>query len=106
MMQRIRWFLLLLGIVVALVLSLYNSDVTSIKIPFAGEWELPLSMLLLTTSAISFVFGAIMTGWMLRSRRKATAAKEREAAKQEASAPAIEAPSSSTESSTEPASAL
>lgn len=96
MMQRIRWFLLLFGIVVVLVLSLYNSEVITVQIPFAEDRELPLSMLLLATSAISFVFGAIMTGWMLRGRRKAVAAKER--AKEEK----VQAESAS--SSTEPAS--
>ncbi len=102
MMQRIRWFLLLFGIVVVLVLSLYNSEIITVQIPFAEDRDLPLSMLLLATSAISFVFGAIMTGWMLRGRRKAVAAKER--AKEEKAAEKAQAESAS--SSTEPASAV
>ena len=97
MMQRIRWFLLLLGIVIVLVLSLSNSTPTPIKIPFAGTWELPLSMLLLATSGISFVFGAIMTGWMLRGRRKATATKKRDAAEKSQATPKADSASSSTE---------
>ena len=70
MMQRIRWFLLLTGIVVVLVLSLWNTENVTIKIPFFEDHELPLAMLLLATAASSFVFGALMTGWMLRGFRK------------------------------------
>ena len=68
MMQRIRWFLVVLGIIVLLVLGLANQTSVPVKMPLIFEVELPLSMLLVTTSGISFVFGALMTGWMLRGR--------------------------------------
>ena len=72
MMQRIRWFLLVLGIIVLLVLGLANQTSVPVKIPFLFERDLPLSMLLVTVSGISFVFGALMTGWMLRSPKETT----------------------------------
>ncbi len=70
MMQRIRWFLLILGIIVLLVLGLANQTSVPVKMPLVFEAELPLSMLLAATAAISFVLGALMTGWMLRHRGK------------------------------------
>jgi uncharacterized integral membrane protein len=70
MMQRIRWFLLILGIIVLLVLGLANQTSVPVKMPLVFEAELPLAMLLAATSAISFVLGALLTGWMLRSRGK------------------------------------
>ena len=75
MMQRIRWFLLLLGIIVLLVLSLANKDPVPVKVPLVFETEMPLSMLLIATSAMSFVLGALMTGWMLRNRGKGESKK-------------------------------
>ena len=72
MMQRIRWFLLVLGIIVLLVLGLANQTSVPVKMPLIFEAELPLSMLLVATSGISFVFGALMTGWMLRGRKEKT----------------------------------
>lgn len=70
MMQRIRWFLLVLGIIVLLVLGLANRNSVPVKFPLVFEAELPLSMLLAATAGISFVCGAVMTGWMLRSHGK------------------------------------
>ena len=79
MMQRIRWVLLLLGIVIVMVLLFYNSDEVPVKLPLVEDRELPLSVLLMATTAIGFLLGAVMTARMLRSRNKAAAAKEREA---------------------------
>lgn len=75
MMQRIRWALLLSGIVVVLVFSLYNRGNVTVRVPLMEDPEVPLALLLLATSAISFVFGAIMTGWMFRGLRKSSATK-------------------------------
>ncbi|QDT11270.1 lipopolysaccharide assembly protein LapA domain-containing protein [Stieleria marina] len=79
MMQRIRWALLILGISVFVILSVWNSGTVTVQFPFMEDRELSLSNLLLITSAGSFVFGSIMTGWMLRGARKAKAAKEKAA---------------------------
>ncbi|MGB7342852.1 MAG: lipopolysaccharide assembly protein LapA domain-containing protein [Pirellulaceae bacterium] len=77
MMQRIRWVLLILGISIFVILSVWNSGTVTVQFPFMSDRELSLSNLLLITSAGSFVFGSIMTGWMLRGARKAKAAKEK-----------------------------
>jgi uncharacterized membrane protein YciS (DUF1049 family) len=79
MMQRIRWILLILGITLFVVLSVWNSGTVTVQFPFMADRELSLSNLLLITSAGSFVFGSVMTGWMLRGVRKAKAAKEKAA---------------------------
>ena len=79
MMQRIRWVLLLLGIVIVMVLLFYNSDEVPVKLPLVEDRELPLSVLLMATTAIGFLLGAVMTARMLRSRNKAAAAKGRDA---------------------------
>jgi uncharacterized integral membrane protein len=72
-MQKIRWAILLLGIVVLLAAMIQNSTTAPLKL-FFYETELPVSVLLLVTAAISFLLGAITTGRMLRrsARAKAT----------------------------------
>tara|TARA_R110002049_G_scaffold309268_1_gene519592 strand:+ start:125154 stop:125474 length:321 start_codon:yes stop_codon:yes gene_type:complete len=76
MLQKIRWFFLLVGVTIVLLLLLWNSSAVTVKFPFVAERQLPLSILLFTTSSLSFVFGAIVTGWMLRRRHKAAAKAE------------------------------
>ena len=67
MLQKIRWFLLLVGILVVVIIAVQNSRSVEIDLLFfRGTY--PLTLLLLGTSAASFLFGALMTGWMLRSR--------------------------------------
>ena len=68
MLQKIRWFLLLTGIVLVLIVAFQNSRRVELDLLFfRGEY--PLTLLLLACSAASFLFGALTTAWMLRSRR-------------------------------------
>ncbi len=69
MMQKIRWFLLLVGIILGLaVIFQNNNDTPELKVLFwTARVSLPL--LLLTTTAIGFVLGSIMTYGMLRPRK-------------------------------------
>ncbi|TWT80673.1 hypothetical protein CA13_21190 [Planctomycetes bacterium CA13] len=71
MMQKIRWFLLVLGVTVALVTALWNNGPVTINFPFFHR-ELPLSLLILTSVACGFLLGAMTTYSMLRSHKKAT----------------------------------
>jgi uncharacterized integral membrane protein len=93
MMQKIRWFFLLIGITLVLLLLLWNSSAVTVKFPFVAELQLPLSILLFTTSLLSFILGAIMTGWSMRRRYKAAAkaeaAKSKLDKKSESSAPQV-----------------
>jgi uncharacterized integral membrane protein len=81
-MQKIRWFLLIVGIFLSLLLSLQNSVNTSVNFLWFDA-ELPLSVLLLATTGAGFLFGALMTASMLRSRAKKKAAAEVAKAKAE-----------------------
>lgn len=72
MLQKIRWFLLMTGVLVVVIIALQNQQPTRLKLLMA-EVDMPLTLLLLATSASSFVFGALMTAWMLK--KKASAAK-------------------------------
>lgn len=74
MLHKIRWFFLLAGITLVVIIAFQNSRSVELDLLFF-QGEYPLTMLLLATSAASFVFGALTTGWMLRSRSKAAAAK-------------------------------
>lgn len=69
MMQKIRWAILLLGITVLLAAMIQNSENAPLKL-FFYETQLPISVLLLATSAISFLIGAITTGRMLKRSGK------------------------------------
>lgn len=74
MLQKIRWFLLLVGVSVIVILAFQNSRSVEFDLLFfSGEY--PLTLLLLACSAVSFVFGSLTTGWMLRSRSKSAAQK-------------------------------
>lgn len=67
-MQKIRWFFLIVGIILALAMALQNNEPTAIKLLWLGG-EFPLSVLLVVASAIGFLFGALITALMLRSRK-------------------------------------
>lgn len=83
MLQKIRWFFLLGGLTLVLLVLLWNSSPVPVKFPFVVERQLPLSILLFTSSSLSFVLGAILTGWSMRRRYKAAAKAEAEKAKAE-----------------------
>jgi len=67
MMQKIRWAILILGIVVLMTAMIQNSDPVTLKF-LVYEAELRISILLLVTSVVSFLIGAITTGRILRRR--------------------------------------
>ncbi len=69
-MQKIRWAILLLGIIVLLAAMIQNSDNAQLRL-FFYETQLPVSVLILVTAAVSFLIGAITTGWMLKRSAKA-----------------------------------
>jgi len=73
-LQKIRWFLLLLGILLVVILAFQNNAPVELELLFfRGTY--PLTLLLLATSAASFVFGSLMTFWMLRGKKKAETGK-------------------------------
>ena len=79
MMKKIRWFLLLLGVLVVVIIAFQNSRTVQLEVLFfSGQY--PLTLLLLGSSAASFVFGALMTGWMLRGRGRKSSANPKTAA--------------------------
>ena len=69
MVQKIRWILLLFGIVVAIAVAIQNNDAVDVKLLFF-QATLSLSLLILVSAGIGFLFGALMTGMMLRSRKR------------------------------------
>jgi uncharacterized membrane protein YciS (DUF1049 family) len=77
-MQKIRWFFLILVVVAGVTLVLLNNQLTPIHLFGLKTVEMPFSILLLSTTGIGFVLGAIMTATMLRSRRKKEKEKERQ----------------------------
>jgi len=83
MLQKIRWFFLLGGITIVVIIAFQNSRSVELDLLFF-KGEYPLTMLLLASSAASFVFGALTTGWMLRSRSKAAVAKANQASETQA----------------------
>lgn len=68
-MQKIRWFFMIVGILLLLTLSIQNNELTEIKLLWLGS-TLPLSVLLVLASAIGFLFGSLVTASMLRRRKK------------------------------------
>ena len=87
MLQKIRWFFLLVGGTIVLLLLLWNSSAVTVSFPFFAERQLPLSILLLATFAIGSAFGAIVTGWTLHRRHKAVAKAEATKKRQKTSNP-------------------
>ena len=91
MMQKIRWILLLLGIVIALVIAFQNNRNEEVNLLFF-HGEVSLLLLILTAVGIGFVFGAMLTYGMLRPK-KGKKANGKSAAKTVSAGPA--APNSS-----------
>ena len=71
-MQRIRWFLIISGVLVLMVFSLSNTKSVSVQMPLLFHAEIPLSMLLAIAGLIGFMVGALWTAWMLRRRKSKT----------------------------------
>jgi uncharacterized integral membrane protein len=74
-MQKIRWFLLIVMIVLALVVVLQNNHDAEVHL-LLHQRSIPLSVLLFSTTAVGFLFGALMTATMLRSRGPGKKAKK------------------------------
>ncbi|WDQ16922.1 LapA family protein [Rhodopirellula sp. P2] len=95
MLQKIRWFLSLLAVLVVVIVAFQNQDSVPLTILFfSGEY--PLTLLLLGCSGVSFVLGCLMTAWRIRSRHKAQAARTqsaRESGAKQQEAPAKKASS-------------
>ena len=72
MLQKIRWFLVIVGVLVVVVIAIQNDQPVLLKLLFFQD-TLPLTLLVLVTSAASFVLGALTTFWMLRSSARKTA---------------------------------
>ncbi len=70
MMQKIRWAILILGIIVLMTAIVQNSDPVALKF-FRYQADLPTSVLLLVVSVVSFLFGAATTARILRRREAA-----------------------------------
>lgn len=68
MMQKIRWAILILGVLVLIAVMVQNSHPVILKL-FFFETELPTSTLLLATSVLSFLIGALTTGRMMWRRK-------------------------------------
>ncbi|KAA1259050.1 hypothetical protein LF1_15760 [Rubripirellula obstinata] len=78
-MQKIRWFFLILAIVLMIAMAVQNNGMQVIRLFTFETREMPLSVLLLATTGIGFLMGALVTVSMLRSRRKKEKERERQA---------------------------
>ena len=58
-MQRIRWFLIISGVLVLMVFSLSNTKSVSVQMPLLFHAEIPLSMVLAIAGLIGFSLGMI-----------------------------------------------
>ncbi len=56
-MQKIRWFFLIVAIIVALAMVAQNNDATELQLFFFRR-SMPLSVILLSSVAIGFLAGA------------------------------------------------
>lgn len=82
MIQKIRYFLFLLAVLVVIVVAFQNHHAVDIEfLTFRGQY--PLTLLLLATAVVSFILGSIMTAWRSRKRvrLRETQAAEAEATK-------------------------
>ncbi|MEM9827904.1 MAG: lipopolysaccharide assembly protein LapA domain-containing protein [Planctomycetota bacterium] len=78
-MQKVRWFLWILGIALVLVLAIQNDGQAQLKLLWT-DLSLPLSLLLVVTLGIGFLLGSLMTAMMLwRKKAKPSAEKSRPA---------------------------
>lgn len=70
MMQKIRWAILILGIIVLMTAMIQNKDPVPLKF-LNYTAEMPTSILLLVVSVASFLIGAITAGRIMRRREAA-----------------------------------
>jgi uncharacterized integral membrane protein len=70
MMQKIRWAILILGVIVLMTAIVQNSAPVTLKF-FRYQGDLPISVLLLVVSVVSFLFGAATAARILRRRETA-----------------------------------
>jgi uncharacterized integral membrane protein len=80
-MQKIRWFFLILAIALMLAAMLQNNGPTDITLLWVTR-SVPLSVLLIATTIIGFLFGSLTTASMLRRHRKKKEAAAKESARQ------------------------
>ncbi|TWU35082.1 lipopolysaccharide assembly protein LapA domain-containing protein [Novipirellula artificiosorum] len=69
MRQKIRWFLLLAGVIVALAIAVQNNAMAEVKLFFFSR-DVPLSLLIVTSAGAGFLLGSLMTYSMLRAQKK------------------------------------
>ncbi|TWT92595.1 lipopolysaccharide assembly protein LapA domain-containing protein [Neorhodopirellula pilleata] len=75
MLQKIRYFLFLVAVLVVIVVAFQNHHAVDIEIlTFSGRY--PLTLLLLSTSVVSFILGSIMTVWRSRKRERTKARQQ------------------------------
>ena len=96
-MQKIRWFFLIVLMVLAISLALQNNETTAFQLLWFKK-TLPLSVLLLSGAGIGFLLGALSTASMLRSRRKKEKARNKASEKAAAEKIAEQAPVEPTKS--------
>jgi uncharacterized integral membrane protein len=67
-MARLRWFLIISGVLVLVVFSLANTASVPVGMPFVFHADVPLAMLLALSALIGFMIGSLWTVWMLRRK--------------------------------------
>lgn len=70
MLQKIRYFLFLTAVLVVIVVAFQNHHEVDIDILFFNG-RYPLTLLLLASSAVSFLLGSLWTAWRSRKRERA-----------------------------------
>lgn len=75
MLQKIRWAILIFGILALVAAMIQNSEPVRLKL-FFFETEMPTAILLLATSAISFLIGGLTVGRFLWRREAAQSEKK------------------------------
>ncbi|WP_350494720.1 LapA family protein [Roseiconus lacunae] len=68
MWARIRWGLIISGILVLVIFSLANTAPVEVRMPLLFDVQVPLAMVLALSALIGFMVGALWTAWMLRRR--------------------------------------
>ncbi len=76
MMRKIRWGILLIGVIVLMAAMIQNSDSIPLKL-FFYERTMPVSVLILATAVISFLAGAWTISRVHRRNAKEALLKER-----------------------------
>ncbi|WP_182869071.1 lipopolysaccharide assembly protein LapA domain-containing protein [Rhodopirellula sp. JC639] len=69
-MARIRWFLIISGVLVLMIFSLSNTQRVLLRMPLVFHVEVPLAMLLAISGLIGFMVGALWTAWMLHRKKE------------------------------------